>query len=478
MIDEIIRKAKTENRFVYIFAHIYPDGDAIGAALALREYLKSNGVGAEYVVTDTIVKYKGLVDKIYPVKKVKKNSIAVILDTPTKVRINGENLISNGAIKKEDIYVLDHHQVEGDERSIENELGIPMSNLIRRQDESSTCEILLHEFMKEEINTQVANMLTLGLLTDTGKLRYLEPNTMRNLARLVEMGAEYDRIVHITSKRNNPREEVGIARSLLDLETIDLGSTFGVILAIDNSKSQNIWRTYGIRMIEKRVYRMSAVDNCAFSCIIAENKPGEINVSFRSSRVYGNYNVAQIAQLFDGRGRRNASGCVIKGSNIEDVKAQIIGKAKMLYTTEEKFPEPQKSKQLMDILGKTKNFTQNVTYEILLAVANLNLRPDIYEYTVERYRTLKKFMLQNELLNRVDFNKKDVVIKPKDSDIKKLKQKYGVQEADILDAIDIFTNMDINSATVLLPNGNGVTINREGTIENMVGNEGIEPSTF
>ena len=222
MIDEIIRKAKTENKSVYIFAHINPDGDAIGAALALREYLESNGVKAKYVVTEIISKYKGLVDKIYPVKKVKNNSIAVILDTPTKARINGENLISNGVIKKEDIYVLDHHQVEGDERSIENELGIPMSNLIRRPDESSTCEILLHEFMKEEINTQVANMLTLGLLTDTGKLRYLEPNTMRNLARLVEMGAEYDRIVHITSKRNNPREEVGIARSLLDLETIDM----------------------------------------------------------------------------------------------------------------------------------------------------------------------------------------------------------------------------------------------------------------
>ena len=89
MIDEIIRKAKTENRFVYIFAHIYPDGDAIGAALALREYLESNGVKAKYVVTEIISKYKGLVDKIYPVKKVKKNSIAVILDTPTKVRING-----------------------------------------------------------------------------------------------------------------------------------------------------------------------------------------------------------------------------------------------------------------------------------------------------------------------------------------------------------------------------------------------------
>lgn len=473
MIDEIIRKAKTENKSVYIFAHINPDGDAIGAALALKEYLKINGVNAEYVVTKMYARYKGFIDFISPVNEIDKDSIKIILDTPTKQRIEGKHFINN-----EDIYIIDHHAADDGIKSIESELNIPKSNVIRRPEESSTCEILLNRFSKNIIDRDIANLLVLGLLTDTGKLRYLKQNTMGNLARLIEIGAEYDRIVKITSRRNNLREEVGIARNLLNTEIINLGSTFGMILAIDYSQSQKIWRTYGIKMFEKRIYRMSAVENCAFSCIIAENTPGELTVSFRGNKVFGNFNVLKIAQFFNGSGHKDAAGCKIKGKNISEAKKQIKRRVLMLHSTMPVYLKPKKNQQLLEILAKTKHFTQNVTPEILLAVERLNVSPATYEYTFDRHRSFSKFMIQNELLNRVDFNKKDIVIKPKASDIKKLKQKYGVQERDILDAIDIFTNMDINSATVLLPTGNGVTINREGTIENMVGNEGIEPSTF
>ena len=37
MIDEIINKAKKENKSVYIFAHKYPDGDAVTSSTALAE---------------------------------------------------------------------------------------------------------------------------------------------------------------------------------------------------------------------------------------------------------------------------------------------------------------------------------------------------------------------------------------------------------------------------------------------------------
>lgn len=54
MIEEIIEKAKKENKKVYIFAHKNPDGDAIGSSRALAEHLKLQGIEAKYVVTNEI----------------------------------------------------------------------------------------------------------------------------------------------------------------------------------------------------------------------------------------------------------------------------------------------------------------------------------------------------------------------------------------------------------------------------------------
>lgn len=51
MIDEIIEKAKKEQKTIYVFAHKFPDGDAVTSSTAIVEYCKAQGVDAHYVVT-------------------------------------------------------------------------------------------------------------------------------------------------------------------------------------------------------------------------------------------------------------------------------------------------------------------------------------------------------------------------------------------------------------------------------------------
>ena len=51
MIESIIEKAKNQNRKVYVYAHKFPDGDAISSSLAIVEYFKNQGISAQYVVT-------------------------------------------------------------------------------------------------------------------------------------------------------------------------------------------------------------------------------------------------------------------------------------------------------------------------------------------------------------------------------------------------------------------------------------------
>ena len=74
MIDKIIEKAKKENKKVYVFAHRFPDGDAICSSQAVVQFLKDNGIEAKYVVSDIINKFSKVVGDIEPTKSVEKGN--------------------------------------------------------------------------------------------------------------------------------------------------------------------------------------------------------------------------------------------------------------------------------------------------------------------------------------------------------------------------------------------------------------------
>lgn len=83
MIEKIIEKAKKENKKVYIYAHKFPDGDAISSSQAIVEYLKQFNIQATYIVTNPVKSYSDIVGEIPTGQKVDENSISIIVDTST-----------------------------------------------------------------------------------------------------------------------------------------------------------------------------------------------------------------------------------------------------------------------------------------------------------------------------------------------------------------------------------------------------------
>ena len=78
-------------------------------------------------------------------------------------------------------------------------------------------------------------------------------------------------------------------------------------------------------------------------------------------------------------------------------------------------------------------------------------------------------MLQNELLSRIKTidlhsQKPNVNIYLSPEDVKFLMDKYNVTEEQILNTIYIFANIDIESASIVLPNGKKSQINNQGEI--------------
>jgi phosphoesterase RecJ-like protein len=473
MIEKIIEKAKKENKPVYVYAHKFPDGDAISSANAIVEYLKNNGIDCRYIVSKPIYNYSKIFNSTQPTKSVSKNSISVIIDTSTLDYTENQLFLSTAP---NDIFIIDHHLKETGIICIEDELNVPESNVLRDSSASSTCEILANEFSQSKMSPKLATMLTLGLITDTAKLRFLKPNTLQNLQFLLENGANYDLVISMYDKKSNLKDDVGLSKILLNAQKINIGNTFGLILIVDNATANSINSHYGIRAIQKRIFKITNIENCSFACFAVENNKGEFDIEFRSSSIYGNFNVQKLATTLGGGGHHNASGCHLKEN--DEFSKETISSSIIQYVAD--FYENQATEltsislndndtKLSAILDKTSNLTKGVTPFILSKVAELNNAGANYQYLFSKFKTLKRFMLENELLNRIPynvFNQKcpEINISLYKHDVESLKRKYNCTEDEILELISIFENIYIQSATIEIPGNRKAKIDSKGNI--------------
>ena len=473
MIEEIIKKAKKENKKVYVYAHKFPDGDAISSSRAVVEYLKSQGIDAQYVVTKGVQAFNQIVGSIPPTTSVENDGISIILDTST-VDYAENTLFKNSS--PENTYVIDHHGKVNGAVCIEDELGLTSKNVLRDSNASSVCEILVNELEQEKINSQIANMLTLGLLTDTAKLKFLKSDTLQNLSKLIELGADYKRVLGFCTRKSNLREEVGIAQTLLKTKTLPIGDTFGMILSMDNSEVDELSRNFGVRSPQKKIFKMSDIKNCSFMCMLSENTPGEYNVELRSTPVYGNFNVLQLATSHGGGGHYNASGYTIRvedGYSKTRLEESLQQESSGLYSSQATdLPQitlSEQDEELLQILDSTKRLTEGVTPEILARVDSLIKTGANYDYTFKTFKSFEKFMLKNEILSQIPariYSQREprVDISLSLQDINTLTKRYNINETEILSMIDIFSSINIASASITLPNGRKTSINRNGII--------------
>lgn len=473
MIERIIEKAKKDNKKVCIYAHKFPDGDAISSASAIVEYLKSNGIDASYVVENPVNLYTQVVGIIPTTKSVDENAISLIVDTST-LDYADNRLFSKTS--PEDTFVIDHHMKAKGMSCIEDELGLPDENVLRDSSASSTCEILVNEFERDKISPKISNMLILGLMTDTAKLKFLKSDTLQNLQKLLETGADYEKIVSMCTRKNNLRDEVGLSRIFLNVQRVDIGDTFGIVLPIDNETVISMNSQYGLRAIQKKIFKMSDITNCSFNCMFAENAPGEFDLEFRSSSVYGNFDVQKLATMYGSGGHYNASGCHLSkknGYSSEVILSAITQYISDMYVEQATGLGPitltDADKELSIILDKTDRLTKGVSTSTLAKVDELKKNGANYDYTFKIFKTFERFMLENELLSRIPsdvYSQREPIvnISLSSQDINTLSQKYNVGEDELLGLIDTFSNINIQSASISLPNGRKTTIDRNGNI--------------
>lgn len=185
MFSEFIEKIKNY-KHVGIFSHIRPDGDCLGAQVALGRWLIKNG----YTVT-------AFNDDEIPVN-LQWLTRALDIEKPTDVKLDKCELfimVDGNAIhrfgqfeewvegKSVPVWMVDHHPNPADEF----ELSISVD------DASSTCELIYGLYEETDpglIDSASAKALYAGIVTDTGSLQFesVTPRTVAIVSDLLERG--------------------------------------------------------------------------------------------------------------------------------------------------------------------------------------------------------------------------------------------------------------------------------------------------
>ena len=275
-----------------ITAHVNPDGDAIGSALALAAFLRGRGKEATVMIDDRLPKNLSFLpgyDKIVRPEEGRKSDaeLLVILDTSLD-RIGEVEKAAEGL----PVLNIDHH-ISNDGKA----------DFLYNDNRAATAEIVFEivDRFGGEFTPEIAIPLYTGLATDTGFFKFsnTRPETLRAAARLLEAGVRPEKV----SEALEEKPEALVRGQAAALQTMELsygGRVAGLYL--DKELATSLESTEGfidfVRVIE-------GVDIAVLVKCMDENF---CRVSVRSKGI----DVSKVAMKFGGGGHIRAAGFSVK----------------------------------------------------------------------------------------------------------------------------------------------------------------------
>lgn len=276
---------------ILVTAHVNPDGDAIGATLAMLQVLRAMGKNVAAYIDDKIPKNFCVMPYAEEIRQPREDEkfdadLMLILDTaPDRI----------GAVKNltaAPILNIDHHITnKGDD-----------GDLYVDATAAATCEIIfqLCKELRAEISTNIAVCLYTGIATDTGFFNYsnTKPSTFRTAAELVELGVEPNLISEQLEKRTF--REIQIMSAALQTTKLFYGGKV-VGMFVDRELYSQVETTEGL------IDLIRVIDSADVAFLLTEKEQNVCRVSMRSKGV----EVSSIAKRLGGGGHVRAAGCTI-----------------------------------------------------------------------------------------------------------------------------------------------------------------------
>jgi bifunctional oligoribonuclease and PAP phosphatase NrnA len=305
--EEVVAELRRRPAFVMV-SHVKPDGDTLGAGLALGLALKKLGKRVHYFQQDPVPRnLRFLADSQYVSREVPPdlptNTLWVFGDMSSTSRA-GEFLPK---LDRENILDIDHH--------LGNEHFGALNYVLTNECSTGTCVMHLLRELGVPIDADIATCLLTTIMTDTGGFMHSNttPDVLRISAELMELGANKEQIT----------EEIFANKRLAAIKLLGR--------ALDAAKvgfdGRYIWSYVDESMLaecdadgedtEEIVNHLRSVEGVEVAALF-KAYDGDIRASLRSS---GRVNVQAAAARLGGGGHFRASGLTFVGTLADAMKA-------------------------------------------------------------------------------------------------------------------------------------------------------------
>lgn len=291
---------------ILLVSHSHPDGDTVGAVLALKEYLNAFNKKADLACFDPMPEYLKSFsqEEFFSPEQINISRYKAIIACDSVAR--GFHKLRDQIREDQIITLIDHHP----DIDFEGDLNIIDASY------SSVCEII-YDFFKSvnlKLTKSIATYLMAGILGDTGSFQHSNTTSriMEISSELVKNGAPLAKITDsiFSNKKISTLRLWGRA-----FEKAKINSKNGMIATVLTQKdiedcgavTDDIAQVASI---------LNNVPGTKFSLILSERQDGIIKGSLRSEE-YKGADVSAIAHIFGGGGHKLASGFEIAGRIIE-----------------------------------------------------------------------------------------------------------------------------------------------------------------
>lgn len=314
-LSELALKLKKETR-VALISHVRPDGDTLGSALALSLALESLGICAEVVCDDPVPSRFFFLNSMERVDKTLSGeySALIAIDCADVTRLGN---FYQEFVSHKNTYIIDHH--------VSNTRYAKINYVV---DNASNCENVYQLILElgANINTEIANLLAMGVMTDTGNFRHknVTPLTFSVASELLHLGADVNSIYYnMFSKQTKERAK------LFGLTMSNIRYFLDGKFAVATVRLCDIERANAKQdETEGFIDFVMGIDGVEVGACVMETAKNKFKISFRSKSV----DVNAIASTFGGGGHVLASGCQIYGDYEEIID-------KITFATSRHIPE-------------------------------------------------------------------------------------------------------------------------------------------
>lgn len=291
-----------------VLMHARPDGDTVGAGIALCEILKMLGKNPVYLSEDNIPKRLEFITDGYEraTSHDGREIIAVDIASPKQA---GDILSSLPA----PVLMIDHH-----------EFGEPFADFYTVPGLSSAGEAVLNVALELEamgkisVSQKIAYPIYAAMSSDTACFRYSSANnkTYEMAALLINTGIDFSDINHKLFNCKLPEQVKAEGFVSSKIKTAFDGKVAYAEISLANRRELKL----DFEFFETAVDVVRQLFGVEIAFVIKETDAGEYRASLRSLGA----NVAKIAKELGGGGHVRAAGCSPKAESIEKASEIIL----------------------------------------------------------------------------------------------------------------------------------------------------------